>query len=141
MGMNHESSDLTEKFVREMRELVQTGAGSVVLNKSAAGQLIDAWLTLNEARKLCAEQAEDEGLWCTVERLTEDMLQSNLRALHRVVETGMRQPVPPVATIEDTPAELFVKRLAKDRGAPVDCVAVETTKGRRYIPVYPAIGE
>lgn len=39
-----------------------------------------------EARRVCAEQAEDEGLWFIAERITEAKLQQALRRLAAVVE-------------------------------------------------------
>ena len=42
---------------------------------------------LDGLRKLCAEQAEDDGLWFVAERISEAYLQQELRKLHAAVES------------------------------------------------------
>ena len=45
------------------------------------------------ARELCAEQAEDEGLWFQAQTAPEAYLQAALRALHAAVEFGEWQDI------------------------------------------------
>jgi hypothetical protein len=41
---------------------------------------------MQEALKLCAEQAEEPGIWFVAERITEGYLQQELRRLHAAIE-------------------------------------------------------
>jgi len=49
---------------------------------------------LAEARRVCDEQANDEGLWFVAVTVTEDYLQAALRRLHAAVEGTASQPRP-----------------------------------------------
>jgi len=55
---------------------------------------------LAEARRVCDEQANDEGLWFVAETVTEAYLQSALRRLHAAVETGGLTIRPDYLTID-----------------------------------------
>ena len=57
-----------------------------LLSYEEIGELLESWLVLHAARKLTAEQAEDEGLWCHAEHIAEDQLQRALRKLTAVIE-------------------------------------------------------
>ena len=55
--------------------------------REAAANLIEGALRpLEQARMLCARQAEDHGLWFRAATAPEAYLQQALRALHKVVE-------------------------------------------------------
>jgi hypothetical protein len=54
-------------------------------------QLASAWLRLNDARKLAAQQAEDDGLWFDADYATEGYLQKALRALAAAVESQVTE--------------------------------------------------
>jgi hypothetical protein len=57
------------------------------LPKQEAADLIEAaLLPLENARLLCAKQAEDDGLWFQAETAPEAYLQQELRKLHKVIE-------------------------------------------------------
>lgn len=43
---------------------------------------------LNNIQKEVDEQAEDEGLWCSAERIVEAYIQQELRKLHSIIESN-----------------------------------------------------
>jgi hypothetical protein len=78
-------AQVTEDFARQM--LVHAARGEhAPLTRWEEEQLARAWLCLNDARKLAAQQAEDDGLWFDAVHVTEDYLQRALRTLTAVVE-------------------------------------------------------
>ena len=78
-------AQVTEAFVQQM--LVHAARGEhAPLTRWEEEQLARAWLCLNDARKLAAQQAEDDGLWFDAVHVTEDYLQRALRTLAAVVE-------------------------------------------------------
>jgi heme-degrading monooxygenase HmoA len=49
-------------------------------------QLLRAWLQLDTARAVAAEQAEEDALWCIAESIEEAFFQQELRRLAAAVE-------------------------------------------------------
>ena len=78
-------AQVTEDFARQMLVHVERGEHAP-LTRWEEEQLARAWLCLNDARKLVAQQAEDDGLWFDAVHVTEDYLQRALRSLAAVVE-------------------------------------------------------
>lgn len=84
-------AQVTEDFARQM--LVHAARGEhAPLTQCEEEQLARAWLCLNDARKLAAQQAEDIGLWFDAMHVTEDYLQRALRTLTAVVEGATQNP-------------------------------------------------
>jgi hypothetical protein len=78
-------AQVTEDFARQM--LVHAARGEhAPLTRWEEEQLARAWLCLNDARKLAAQQAEDDGLWFDAAYVTENYLQRALRTLAAVIE-------------------------------------------------------
>ena len=76
---------LTETLVRELLSAWAQNE-QLSLTTSEFHQLANAWLILNDARKLTAKQAEDEALWFDADYVTEAVLQKALRELAAAVE-------------------------------------------------------
>lgn len=51
-----------------------------------AEQLARAWLLLDTARQVAAEQADEESLWCIADNIVEAHLQQELRRLTAAIE-------------------------------------------------------
>jgi DNA-binding PadR family transcriptional regulator len=89
MSDNYDGPQMAQKIMRQQVEIDRLREEVRGLNANAYNltERGDKYLReLAEARALCAEQAEDEGLWFVAETAAEAYLQAALRRLHAVVE-------------------------------------------------------